>query len=56
MKGLDALAWAWLADDTNSPYNHNAGVAGTLTYRAQYFDQLMTLGPLGPLESCSVTA
>jgi hypothetical protein len=25
-------------------------------YKAQYFDRLMNLGPLGPPESCSVTA
>ena len=52
---IDALPWQWLADDTNSPYNHNVGRAGTFTYRAQWFDRLMNLGPLGDPMSCSVT-
>jgi hypothetical protein len=52
---IDALPWQWLADDTNSPNNHNVGRAGTFTYRAQWFDRLMNLGPLGDPVSCAVT-
>jgi hypothetical protein len=54
-EGIDALPWQWLADDTNSPYNHNVGSAQTITYRAQWFDRLMNLGPLGDPVSCAVT-
>jgi hypothetical protein len=53
--GWDALAWTWLGDDTSSPYTHNVGRAATFSYRAQWFDQLMNLGPLGDPITCAVT-
>jgi hypothetical protein len=31
------------------------GEDGTFTYRAQWFDRLMNLGPLGDPVSCAVT-
>ena len=41
--------WEFLADDTNSPYNHiiNNTIGTTVAYRAQWFDKRMRLGPLG---------
>ena len=41
--------WSFLADDTNSPYNHivNNNATMTIAYRAQYFDRRLRLGPLG---------
>ena len=41
--------WEFLADDTNSPYNHiiNNDVGITVAYRAQWFDRRLRLGPLG---------
>ncbi len=41
--------WSFLADDTNSPYNHivNNNASITIAYRAQWFDKRMRLGPLG---------
>ena len=41
--------WEFLADDTNSPYNHNINndVGLMVAYRAQWFDKKMRLGPLG---------
>ena len=41
--------WEFLADDTNSPYNHiiNNDIGTTVAYRAQWFDKRMRLGPLG---------
>ena len=51
MGGLPAGGeeWSFLADDTNSPYNHiiNNTVGITIAYRAQWFDKRMRLGPLG---------
>jgi hypothetical protein len=55
-ENLEALPWTLLVDHTHSPFLHLIGHAATVTYRAQYFDRLMNLGPLGPPESCSVTA
>ncbi len=41
--------WEFLADDTNSPYNHiiNNDIGITVAYRAQWFDNRLRLGPLG---------
>jgi hypothetical protein len=53
----DAAAWQWLADDTNSPYTHivPTGAALTVTYRAQYFDRRMRLGPFGDPATATIT-
>jgi hypothetical protein len=53
--GVDDLAWLWLTDDSNSPYQHNVGRAMTVSYRAQWFDRLFHLGPLGDPVTCAVT-
>ncbi len=45
--GWDALAWQWMGDDTHPPYTFNPGRGGTFSFRAQWFDRLMNLGPLG---------
>jgi len=45
--GWDALAWQWLGDDTHPPYTFNPGRGGTFSFRAQWFDRMMNLGPLG---------
>ena len=47
--GGGVVKWEFLADDTNSPYNHiiNNTVGITVSYRAQWFDKKMRLGPLG---------
>ena len=47
--GGGPVRWEFLADDTNSPYNHiiNNTVGTTVSYRAQWFDRRMRLGPLG---------
>ena len=51
MGGLPSAGedWSFLADDTNSPYNHivNNNESVTIAYRAQWFDKKMRLGPLG---------
>jgi len=54
----DAAAWVWLADDTHSPYLHivPTGTALTVTYRAQYFDRRMRLGPMGDPVTVTITA
>jgi len=53
----DAAAWQWLADDTNSPYTHivPTGTPLTITYRAQYFDRRMRLGPFGDPVTATIT-
>ena len=53
--GWDALAWAWSGDDTHSPYTYSPNRAGTFSFRAQWFDRLMNLGPLGDPITCMVT-
>ncbi len=47
--GGGPVKWEFLADDTNSPYNHiiNNTIGITVSYRAQWFDKRMRLGPLG---------
>ena len=45
--GWDALPWQWMGDDTHPPYTFNPGRGGTFSFRAQWFDRLMNLGPLG---------
>jgi hypothetical protein len=55
-ENLESLPWVLLVDHPHSPYLHIVGHAATVTYRAQYYDQLMNLGTLGPPESCAVTA
>jgi hypothetical protein len=52
---LDALPWAWAGDDTESPYYFTATGGGTFTFRVQWFDVLMNLGPLGDPVTCAVT-
>jgi len=49
--------WQWLADDTNSPYEHNVAspVAVTIAYRAQYFDNKMRLGPFSDPALATIT-
>ena len=53
----DASAWQWLADDTHSPYLHAVptGTPLTITYRAQYFDRRMRLGPFGDPVTATIT-
>ena len=53
--GADGLPWVWLADDSNSPYTHNLGTPQVVSYRAQWFDRLYHLGPLGDVFTCTVT-
>ena len=53
--GWDALAWTWSGDDTHSPYTYSPNRAGTFSFRAQWFDRLMNLGPLGDPVTCMVT-
>jgi len=53
--GWDALPWRWMADDTNSPNTYNPGRGGTFSFRAQWFDRMMNLGPLGDPITCAVT-
>lgn len=53
--GWDALPWVWSGDDTHSPYTYNPGRAGTFSFRAQWFDRLMNLGPLGDPITVAVT-
>ena len=50
--------WAFLADDTNSPYIHQLGdTAPTkIAYRAQWFDRLMRLGPFGDPAEATFTS
>ncbi len=51
-----AAAWTWLADDTHSPYLHIVpGQSLTITYRAQYFDRRMRLGPFGDPVTATIT-
>ncbi len=47
--GGGPVKWEFLADDTNSPYNHiiNNTIGITVAYRAQWFDKRLRLGPLG---------
>ena len=52
---INSLPWRWVADDTESPYYYIATGGGTFTFRAQWFDVLMNLGPLGDPVSCAVT-
>jgi len=49
--------WTWLADDTHSPYLHAvpSGTSLTITYRAQYFDRRMRLGPFGDPVTATIT-
>jgi len=49
--------WTWLADDTHSPYLHAvpSGTTLTITYRAQYFDRRMRLGPFGDPVTATIT-
>ena len=53
----DAAAWQWLADDTASPHRHlvPSGTPLTITYRAQYFDRRMRLGPFGDPVTVTIT-
>ena len=52
----EASAWQWLADDTHSPYLHAVpGQSLTITYRAQYFDRRMRLGPFGDPVTATIT-
>lgn len=53
----DALPWQWLADDTHSPHRHlvPSGTPLTITYRAQYFDRRMRLGPFGDPVTVTIT-
>jgi hypothetical protein len=45
-QNLASLPWVWAADDTESPYTYTATGGGIFTFRVQWFDQLMNLGPL----------
>jgi hypothetical protein len=51
----DALPWVWSGDDTHSPYTYNPNRGGTFSFRAQWFDRLMNLGPLGDPITVAVT-
>jgi len=53
--GWDSLPWTWSGDDTHSPYTYSPNRAGTFSFRAQWFDRLMNLGPLGDPITCMVT-
>ena len=53
---INSLPWRWVADDTESPYYFIATGGGIFTFRAQWFDVLMNLGPLGDAGTCAVTA
>jgi hypothetical protein len=52
---IDALPWVHAADHTNSPWLDAIGRAGTFSYRAQWYDHLGNLGPLGDPVTCAVT-
>lgn len=49
--------WQWLADDTNSPYEHNVAspVAVTIWHRGQYFDHKMRLGTFSDPAIATIT-
>jgi len=53
----DIAGYQFLADDTNSPYLHRLAISvpTTVTYRAQWFDKLNRLGPLGDPVTVTVT-
>ncbi len=53
---IDALPWRWAGDDTESPFYFKAPAGGIFTFRVQWFDVLMNLGPLGDPVTCAVTA
>jgi hypothetical protein len=53
----DGGQWEFLADDTNSPYNHivNNDTTVTIAYRGQWFDKRLRLGPLGDPVVAAIT-
>jgi len=53
---IDSLPWRWAGDDTESPFYFKAPAGGIFTFRVQWFDVLMNLGPLGDPVTCAVTA
>jgi len=52
---LASLPWRWIGDDTESPFYFTATGGGIFTFRVQWFDVLMNLGPLGDPVTCAVT-
>ena len=53
----DEGPWKFVADDTNSPYNHNLIITepANLEYRTQWFDNKMRAGIFSESAKCSVT-
>ena len=54
---IETGPWNFVADDTNSPYNHNFAITEpqNVEYRAQWFDKNMRLGVFGESAKCLVT-
>jgi len=54
---IESGPWVWVADDTNSPYNHNFIITEPLDveYRAQWFDKKGRLGAFGESAKCMVS-
>lgn len=53
----DEGPWQFVADDTNSPYNHNLNITepANLEYRTQWFDNKMRTGIFSESAKCSVS-
>lgn len=53
----DSGPWQFVADDTNSPYNHNLNITepANLEYRSQWFDNKMRTGIFSESAKCTVS-
>jgi hypothetical protein len=54
---MESGPWMFVADDTNSPYNHNFAITEpqNVEYRARWFDKKMRIGIFSETAKCSVT-
>ena len=54
---IESGPWVWVADDTNSPYNHNFTITElqNVEYRAQWFDKKGRTGSFSETAKCTVT-
>jgi hypothetical protein len=54
---IESGPWVWVADDTNSPYDHYFSITEPLNveYQAQWFDKKGRLGDFGDSAKCTVS-
>jgi hypothetical protein len=54
---IETGPWTFVADDTNSPYNHNLAITEptNVEYRAQWFDKKIRTGPYSETAKCTVS-